>query len=315
MKLSELAQYLELTCESDIEITAINTLKDAQEGELSFLDNPKYLQDLSSTKASAVLLQEKYLDQLPLGVVGLATDEPYLKLALSTKLFAPAVIEAVGSEPIIHDEAYVSSKAYVGKNSEIGEGAQILPGAFIGDNVKIGANTIIHPNVAVYRDCVVGKNCIIHANTAIGSDGFGFAHTKQGEHVKIYQNGNVIIEDDVEIGSNTSVDCAVFGSTLIKRGSKIDNLIQIGHNCEIGEHCIIAGQTGISGSTKLGRNVVLGAQSGTVGHIEIAPFTTVAARGGVTKTIKESGKTFSGFPLMEHRLWLKLQGKLAKLLK
>jgi UDP-3-O-[3-hydroxymyristoyl] glucosamine N-acyltransferase len=155
---------------------------------------------------------------------------------------------------------------------------------------------------------------MIHAGSVVGSDGFGYAHTKLGEHIKLYQNGNVVIEDDVEIGANTTIDCAVFGSTVIKKGSKIDNLIQIGHNCIVGEHCIMVSQSGLAGSTTLGRNVVMGGQSATAGHLTIAPFTTFAARSGVTKSITERG-VYSGFPLMEHKLWLKLQAKLAKILQ
>jgi len=155
---------------------------------------------------------------------------------------------------------------------------------------------------------------MIHAGTVIGSDGFGYVHTKKGDHIKLYQNGNVVIEDDVEIGANSTIDCAVFGSTLIKQGSKIDNLIQIGHNCIVGEHCIMVSQSGLAGSTTLGRNVVMGGQSATAGHLNIAAFTTLAARSGVTKSITKTG-VYSGFPLMEHKSWLKLQAKLAKILQ
>ena len=187
--------------------------------------------------------------------------------------------------------------------------------SYVGAESVIGDNTIVYPNVTVYRDCVIGKDCIIHSNTAIGSDGFGFATNARGEHTKIYQNGNVVIEDDVEIGSNVSVDRAVFGSTFIKKGVRIDNLVQIGHNCEIGEYSVLVAQSGVAGSTTLGRNVVMGGQSATAGHLTIAPFSTFAARSGVTNNIKESGKTFAGFPLMDHKQWLKLQVKIARLLK
>ena len=180
--------------------------------------------------------------------------------------------------------------------------------------MEIGEGTILYPNVVVYRDCKIGKNCIIHAGTVIGSDGYGFAHTKDGKHVKIYQNGNVVIEDEVEIGANCTIDRAVFGTTLIKSGTKLDNLIQIGHNCEIGQNVLMASQVGISGSTKLGKNVVMGGQSATAGHLEIGDFATIAARGGVTKSLK-GGKTYAGFPVMEHRLWLKLQAMLARMAK
>jgi UDP-3-O-[3-hydroxymyristoyl] glucosamine N-acyltransferase len=202
--------------------------------------------------------------------------------------------------------------AYIGKGAKIGDNSIVMSGAYVGDYANIGDNTILYPNSVVYRDCIVGNNCIIHAGAVIGSDGFGFAHTKTGEHVKIYQNGIVIVEDDVEIGANTTIDRAVFGITRIKRGTKIDNLVQIGHNCEIGEYSIIVSQTGIAGSSTLGRNVVMGGQSATAGHLSIGAFATIAARGGVTKSI-EGGKTYSGFPLMEHKEWLRLQAKISKL--
>jgi UDP-3-O-[3-hydroxymyristoyl] glucosamine N-acyltransferase len=190
-----------------------------------------------------------------------------------------------------------------------------MAGCEIGDNVTIGDDTIIYPNVTIYKECTIGSSCVIHANTVIGSDGFGFAPTKDGKYIKIYQNGNVIIEDDVEIGSNTSIDRAAFSSTIIKSGARIDNLVHIAHNCIIGKGCIITGQCGFAGSSILNDYVIVGAQSGVAGHLEIAPFTTISARSGVTKTIKEPKKQWSGFPLMEHRTWMKIQAKISKLLK
>ncbi len=204
---------------------------------------------------------------------------------------------------------------YLGKDSKIGSNCTIMAGAFIGDNVEIGNNTIIYPNVTIYRDCKVGSDCIIHAGTAIGSDGFGFANTKTGKYIKIYQNGNVTVGNDVEIGANCAIDRAVFKSTIIEDGVRLDNLVHIAHNCKLGRGCILTGQVGLSGSTTLHEYVVMGGQSATAGHLEVAPFTTIAARGGVTKTIDEPKKQWAGFPLMEHRPWLKLQGKIAKLLK
>ncbi len=187
-----------------------------------------------------------------------------------------------------------------------------MSGVYVGAEVVIGDDVILYPNVTIYRDCVIGNRVMIHAGSVIGSDGFGYAHTKMGEHIKLYQNGNVILEEDVEIGANTTIDCAVFGSTVIKQGTKIDNLVQIGHNCVVGEHSIMVSQSGLAGSTTLGRNVVMGGQSATAGHLTIAPFTTLAARSGVTKSITAKG-VYSGFPLMEHKLWLKMQAKLAKI--
>jgi len=316
MLLSKIAQYLELEFQGqDIEVNALNTLQDANKNELSFLDNPKFISVLDSTKAGAILIDEKFKDKIPNTTIALFTNEPYLNLAKITKLFAPDILENKGVYPNIDKSAKISPTAYIAEGAIIGKNVQIMPNAFIGDYVEIDDNTIVYPNVTIYRDCKIGKSCIIHAGSVIGSDGFGFAHTKTGEHVKIYQNGNVIIEDDVEIGANCTIDRAVFGSTIIKQGTKIDNLVHIGHNSIVGEHSILVGQSGVAGSTTLGRNFVLGAQSGVAGHLNIAPFTTVAARSGITKSIKESGKTWSGFPFFEHKEWLKLQAKIARLLK
>lgn len=318
MNLSDIIKNLNLTCNvksESILISGLNTLINANESEISFLENKKYLKDLENTKAAAVFVSEEFASLLPKDTIALITQEPYLKLAHASKLFAPKLVESTGKDAVISNDSIVMNNVYLGKNVKIGENCTIMAGAYISDNVSIGSNTTIYPNVVVYRDCTIGSHCIIHSGTVIGSDGFGFAHTKEGKHVKIYQNGNVIIEDDVEIGSNASIDRAVFGTTLIKEGSKIDNLVQIAHNCIIGEYSIITAQVGISGSTVLGRNVVMGGQSGTAGHLEMAPFTTIAARGGVTKSITQGGKTWAGFPLFEHKPWLRLQGRIAKLLK
>lgn len=314
MKLSQIADALHLSFEGeDCEITGLNTLKDAKEGELSFLSDSKYEKDLENTRASAVILHPSKASLLPNGVIALSSDEPYLMLAHVSKYFAKP-IQSSTVPPSIGKNTTVYPTAHIENGAKIGEGCTIMSGVYVGTDAVIGNNVILYPNVSVYRDCVLGNDVIIHSGTVIGSDGFGFAHTKMGEHVKLYQNGNVVIEDDVEIGSNTTIDCAVFGTTLIKRGAKLDNLIQIGHNCIVGEYSIMVSQSGLAGSTTLGRNVVMGGQSATAGHLTIAPFTTLAARSGVTKSITEKG-VYSGFPLMEHKLWLKLQGKLAKILQ
>jgi UDP-3-O-[3-hydroxymyristoyl] glucosamine N-acyltransferase len=309
MKLLMLCKHISLKYNGeDREFVGINTLKDAKSDELSFLENPKYLKDVENTKAGAVFIKKEFAHLLPSGTIALVDDEPYLKMALATKFFA---------KPLVKDApkgAFVMDNVHIGSDVLLGENVQILSGAFIGDNVSIGDDTIIYPNVVIYNDSKIGARCKIHANSVIGSDGFGYAHTKMGEHIKIYHNGKVVIEDDVEIGSNSSIDRAVFGETRIGKNSIIDNLVQIGHNCEVGPHCVIVSQTGIAGSSKLGRNVVMGGQSATAGHLSIGDFTTIAARGGVSKSIA-GGKTYSGFPLMEHKLWLKLQAKIQKLLK
>ena len=315
MKLHEISNYLDLECTNDTEIVGLNTLNDATANEISFLENKKYVNDLQTTKAAAVFVKEEFASLVPSSTIALVTPEPYLMLARTSKLFAPNLVEKSGNEPLIGENCTIMNNVFIGKDSIIGENCTLMSGVFIGDNVKIGNNTILYPNVTVYRDCMVGNDCIIHAGVVIGSDGFGFANTKEGKYIKIYQNGNVVIGNDVEIGSNTCIDRAAFKSTLIGNGVRIDNLVHIAHNCVLKDGCILTGQVGLSGSTTLHEYVIMGGQSATAGHLEIAPFTTIAARGGVTKTIDEPKKQWAGFPLMEHRSWLKLQGKIAQLLK
>lgn len=315
MKLQEISNYLNLTCTNDAEIMGLNTLNDATSNEISFLENKKYVNDLQTTKAAAVFVKEEFVSLVPASTIALVTQEPYLMLAKTSKLFAPKLIEKSGNEPVIGQNCTIMPNVFIGKDSIIGENCTLMSGVFIGDNVKIGNNTVIYPNVSIYRDCVVGNDCIIHAGTVIGSDGFGFANTKEGKYIKIYQNGNVVIGNDVEIGSNTCIDRGAFKSTFIGNGVRIDNLVHIAHNCILKDGCILTGQVGLSGSTTLNEYVIMGGQSATAGHLEIAPFTTIAARGGVTKSITEPKKQWAGFPLMEHRSWLKLQGKIAQLLK
>lgn len=315
MTLKEIAQSIDLSCDSEINITGLNTLTDSNEFELTFLENKKYINDLENTKAAAVLVTKENASKVPEGTVSLICEEPYLNLAKISKLFAPNIIEIDGEKPLVGFGTKVMPNVYIGKGSVVGQDCTIMAGAFIGDNVVIGNNTIIYPNVTVYRDCKIGNDCIIHAGTVIGSDGFGFANTKDGKYIKIYQNGNVEIGNDVEIGANCAIDRAVFKSTIIEDGVRLDNLVHIAHNCKIGRGSILVGQVGLAGSTILNAYVVMGGQSGTAGHLEVAPFTTIAARGGVTKSITEPKKSWAGFPLFEHKQWLKLQGKISNLLK
>ena len=315
MTLHALCQALSVPFDGDdIEITALNSLSDAQSGEVSFLENPKYASQLEKTKASAVFVTAAMAHLLPETAAALIVDEPYIALAKASASFAPPRLQHDLPDAVIGEGSIVEKGAFIAAGSRIGKNCHIMPGVFIGNNVTIGDNTILYPNVTVYRDCKIGAECVIHSGTVIGSDGFGFATTKLGTHVKIYQNGNVVIGDDVEIGANTTIDRAVFASTVIQNGVRIDNLVQVGHNCVIGEYSVLVSQVGLAGSARLGRNVVMGGQSATAGHLSIAPFVTIAARGGVTKSVEKPG-VYGGFPLMEHKLWLKLQGKIARLLK
>ncbi|HHH51310.1 MAG TPA: UDP-3-O-(3-hydroxymyristoyl)glucosamine N-acyltransferase [Campylobacterales bacterium] len=313
-KLSSICKEIDISFnEKDIEIEGLHTLDEASSSQISFFNDKRYKNKLSNTKAGAVLIEEQYVSLLPNTTIALITDEPYLKLALASKLFAHK-IETKGNHPNMGKGCDIDKQVRFGKDVKLGDNVTIMAGAYIGDSVTIDSNTIIYPNVTLYHHTKIGSNCIIHAGVVIGSDGYGFAHTKMGEHIKIYQNGNAVIEDDVEIGANTTIDRAVFGSTYIRRGTKLDNLVQIGHNCDIGEHTLMAGQAGIAGSTKIGRNVVIGGQSATAGHLTIGDFVTVAGKSGVTKSLK-SGKIYAGFPAIEHKLWLRLQATISSLVK
>ena len=291
MKLSKIAEILNIELSgADAEITAINSLQNARQSELSYCDSDKNEKFLFATKAAAVLV--KIGTAAPSGVRALECENPHLAFAILSAHFAKPLIRS-GAPAKIAASAQIEQGVHIGVNSTIGENCVILSGAYIGDDVHIGSG------------------CVIHANAVIGSDGFGYAHTKTGEHVKIYHNGNVVLQDEVEIGACTTIDRAVFGSTIIGRGSKIDNLVQIGHNCELGQNCLIVSQVGLAGSTTLGRNVVMGGQSGSGGHVSVGDFTQIAARGGISKDLA-GGKNYAGHPIMELSEWFKLQAKIVR---
>jgi UDP-3-O-[3-hydroxymyristoyl] glucosamine N-acyltransferase len=314
MLLSSIANALSLQYfGDDVDIIAMNSLSDASSGELSFAEHKKYANDLKNSFASAYLIPTSLIDSLPLNASYILCDNVSLSMAYATKLFAPKKIDFNAPDPIIGVHSYVDPRANLEQGVVIGNNCTIMAGVYLGSYVTIGDNSVIYPNSVVYRDCCIGSECIIHSGTIIGADGFGFSHTSQGEHIKIYQNGNVIIENDVEIGANCAIDRAVFGSTIIKSGVKLDNFIHIAHNCEIGEYSLFVAQSGVGGSTKIGRNCVVSGQSAFTDHLEIAPFSTFTARSGITKSIKEPNKVWSGYPLMEHKEWMKLQSKISKL--
>ena len=313
-KLSQITKDIDLTFNgNDIDIDGIHTLSEATPTQLSFFTDAKYASQLPNTKAAAVFIDEKHAALLPSETIALITDEAYLKLALASKFFAHK-LESKGGHPAMGEGCDIDKRVRFGKNVTLGDNVTVLAGCYVGDNVNIGSDTLLHPNVTLYHGTQLGERCIIHSGTVIGCDGYGFAHTKMGEHIKIYQNGNAVIEDDVEIGANCTVDRAVFGTTYIRKGTKLDNLIQIAHNCDIGEHTLCAAQTGIAGSTTLGRNVVIGGQSAISGHLKIGDFVTLAGRSGVTKSL-EGGKTYAGFPAIDHKMWLKMQVKMLGLVK
>ena len=305
MTLEQIAELVEgeVVGDKNIVIKGISGIKEAKEGDITFLANPKYTPLMYKTQASAVIVPKDTKDA-PLPII--KTENPSLAFAKIVDLVAPPLSHPQG----ISSYAYVSSKAKIGKgvsrghftiiedDVEIGEGTIIYGNCFIGCNTKIGRNCLIYSNVCIRERILIGNNVIIHPGTVIGSDGFGFA-TVGGIQKKIPQIGTVVIEDDVEIGANVTIDRARFDKTVIGKGTKIDNLVQIAHNVEIGENSIIVAQSGISGSTTVGKGVILAGQSGVVGHITIGDNARVAAQAGVTKSVA-SGEVVSGYPARPH---------------
>jgi len=297
-------------------ITGINSLDNASEGDLSFFFDSRYKDGLKETKASAILVSEQ-TDQYQWSQVVVA--DPKLAYAGVASVFAPSVTGFTGISPDsvidesskIGENASVYPMAYVGKGAVLGADVILFPGVFIGDRVRIGDRTVIYPNVSIMHDCVIGSDVIIHAGTVIGSDGFGFVRDGSA-NIKVPQLGIVQIDDQVEIGSNNSIDRATHGKTWIKRGVKTDNLIQIGHNVIIGEDTLVVALTGISGSVEIGREVVIGGQVGIGDHQKIGDRAMIGSGSGVYKSVV-SGDMVSGSPAMPHRLWLKTRGLITRL--
>ena len=316
------AQQIALLIQGKIEgeatavVNQFGKIESAMPGEISFLANPKYEDFLYTTKASIIIVNETLVLKKKIAATLIRVPDAYAAFAtLLTKyqemknenlvgIQSPSFIASTAK---LGEQNFVAAFAYIGENVKTGNNVKIFPNAVIGENVSIGNNVTVHAGVIIYSDCVLGNNITIHAGSIIGSDGFGFAPNADGSYQKIPQLGNVIIEDDVEIGSNTTIDRATIGSTIIKKGVKIDNLIQIAHNVEIGENTVIAAQVGISGSTKIGKGVMMGGQSGTIGHIVIADGIKIAARTGITKDFKEAGITLSGYPAREQSAFLRAQ--------
>ena len=313
MELDDILEKLHLPItKKDIKITKINTLLLAKDSELSYITSSKFIKDLKTTSAKAVFTKEEFVQFVPKDTVAIVVDNPELYMAYASRFFAKKIELPTNQNNTIGKGTIIYPNATIGNRVSIGNNCTIMANVFIGDDSTIGDNTTIYPNVTIYHDSIIGNHCIIHANSVIGSDGFGYTVTKEGEHIKIYQNGNVIIEDNVEIGSNCSIDRATFNSTIIRNGVKIDNLVQIAHNVEIKENSVIVSQSGVAGSSVVGKNVLMGAQSGISDHIVVADFTIIAARAGITKNTQQK-KIYAGFPAKEHREWLKTQAKISKL--
>jgi UDP-3-O-[3-hydroxymyristoyl] glucosamine N-acyltransferase len=302
----QIADLLQGRVEGDPEVR-VNRLSKIEEGEpgsLTFLANPKYEEFIYSTKASLVIVNDSFVPDRFVGTNLVKVKDAYKSFAVLLDTYNKISQNRSGREEPhtiatsahIGDNPYIGAFVYIGENSVIGNNVKLYPGVYIGDNVTVGDDTMLFPGVKVYSDCKIGKDCRIHSGVVIGSDGFGFAPQDDANYLKVAQIGNVIIEDHVEIGSNTTIDRATLGSTIIRKGVKLDNLIQIAHNVEIGEHTVIAAQTGIAGSTKIGRFCMIGGQVGIVGHLVIADRVKIAAQSGIGSSITKEGDIIQGSP-------------------
>lgn len=301
----------------DATIHKVAKIEEADGGSLSFVANPKYEEFLYNSKASIIIVNESLELTNPISPTLIRVKDAYSSFALLLEKYNE--IKAGMGKKGIDDSAYISPTATIGNDVYIGafsyiadgatiaDGAQLYPGTYVGEQASVGKTSKLFAGVKVYDTCVVGNNVIIHSGTIIGSDGFGFAPQKDGTYKKIPQIGNVVIEDNVEIGSNTTIDRATMGSTIIRKGVKLDNLIQIAHNVEVGENTVIAAQTGISGSTKIGRNCVIGGQVGIVGHIQIADNTSINAQSGLAKSVTTPNTALTGSPAYDYKSSLKSQ--------
>lgn len=301
----------------DARVSAVAKIEEAGEGQLSFVANPKYEEYLYTTKASILIVNEDLALNSQVAPTLIRVKDAYNGFASLLQMYNEVMSRSTkrGVEEPAHvaatakmgKDVYVGAFCYVGEHVQLGNNVQIYPGCYIGDGVTIGDNSRIYAGVKIYDSCELGARVTVHSGTVIGADGFGFAPQADGTYKKVPQIGNVVIEDDVEIGSNTSIDRATMGSTVIRKGVKLDNLIQIAHNVEIGEHTVIAAQAGISGSTKLGKGCMIGGQVGMVGHIQIADGVRINAQSGVSKSVEENNMALTGSPAFEYRTSLKSQ--------
>ncbi len=308
---SQIAEFLEGRVEGnpDTTVSEFAKIEEGKPGALSFLSNPKYEHFIYTTESSIVLLNHDVKLEKEVKATLVRVDDAYGSLARLLTLVEAQKPRRKGVHPLacveesatIGEDVYIGPFAYVGEDAVVEDNAQIYPHCFVGDRVKVGRYTVLHAGVRLYADCEVGADAIIHAGAVIGADGFGFAPQKDGTYVKIPQMGNVVIEDDVEIGANVTIDRAAMGATKIGRGTKIDNLVQVAHNVQIGEDTVIASQSGIAGSTKLGNRVMLGGQVGVVGHIEIADEVKIGAQAGISNSISKPGAALMGAPGMPIR--------------
>ena len=305
---------------ADIPLTGFAKIEEATPGCISFIANPKYTHCIYDTMASAVLVSDEFSYEGNIKPTLIRVKDPYMALAQLLKAMQEEKQDKIGIEqPVfvsedvqIPDNSYIGAFTYIGKNVRLGKGTKIYPQCYVGDNVSIGENTILMAGVRIYEGCIIGDRCILHSGAVIGADGFGFAPGQDGEYAKIAQIGNVVIGNNVEIGANTTVDRATFGSTKIGDGTKLDNLIQVAHNVEIGNNNVFAAQTGIAGSTKIGSYNQIGGQVGFAGHIKIGNYNEIGAQSGVPSSIGDKNRII-GYPAIDARAFFKMQVYLKRL--
>ncbi|MEZ5015768.1 MAG: UDP-3-O-(3-hydroxymyristoyl)glucosamine N-acyltransferase [Flavipsychrobacter sp.] len=315
----QVATIINGTIEGDPEakVSRVAKIEEADNGSLSFVANPKYEEYLYSSKASIIIINNDLKITKPITPTLIRVKDAYSGFALLLEKYNE-IISQMGKKGIespsfisetakIGKDCYVGAFAYIGSNVTIGDNVQIYPGSYVGDNVTIGNNVTIFSGVKIYDHSVLGNHVVIHSGTVIGGDGFGFAPQKDGTYKKVPQIGNVVIEDNVEIGANTTIDRATMGSTIIRSGVKLDNLIQIAHNVEIGNNSVIAAQSGVSGSTRIGKNCIIGGQVGIVGHIQIADGTRINAQSGLSKSVTQKNSALTGSPAFDYKSSLKSQ--------
>lgn len=307
-----IADYLHGTIEGDgsVLVNNFSKIEEGKPGTLSFLANPMYTKYIYTTDASVVLVNNDFQADKQLNTTLIRVEDAYQSIARLLDFYERIKRKkhtGISSLAYIHKaaeigkEVYIGGFAYISEGAKIGNNVRIYPHVFIGENVTIGDNTTIYSSVNIYEECQIGNNCIIHSGVVIGSDGFGFAPKTNGIFKKVPQVGNVVIEDEVEVGSNTTIDRATLGSTRLAKGVKLDNLIQVAHNVEIGERTVIAAQTGISGSTKIGKDCMIGGQVGVAGHLQIADNVKIGAQTGIAQSIKKKGDIIMGSPSMPIR--------------
>lgn len=300
--------------DENVKLTGFAKIEEAGPGCITFIANPKYSHFIYETKATAVLVSDDFELERPVDPVLIRVKDPYVALAdllnaMESQRSQPEGVEQpcfVAEGVIIPEGAYVGAFAYIGKGAVIGKNVKIYPQSYVGENVTIGEGTVIRPGVRIYEGCRIGKGCILHSGVVIGADGFGFAPKEDGSYEKIPQIGNVVIEDDVEIGANTTVDRATFGSTRIGRGTKLDNLIQVAHNVEIGVGNVFAAQVGVAGSTKIGNYNQVGGQTGFAGHIKVGDMNQFGAQSGIPRNIGDRNRVI-GYPAVDIRQFAKTQ--------